>query len=164
MDPHLPVDVLSRWFHIGTVIVLIGGSVFMRFVLMPAADTLPDEPHQKLRESVVGRWRKIVGIGIGLILLSGLYNYHRGAQSHPGQLAYHILIGTKIVLALVVFFLGSALVGRSAKLEPIRQNRKKWLGVLILLAAVIVAISGYVKVALKPTPASSGTASETAAE
>lgn len=163
MDSLLPIDVLSRWFHIGTVIVLIGGSVFMRFVLMPAADTLPDEPHQTLREGVVGRWRKMVGIGIGLILLSGFYNYYRGAKAHSGQSLYHMLLGIKILLAFAVFFLGSALVGRSAKLEPIRQNRQKWLGVLILLAAVIVAISGYVKVALKPTPLAPA-AAETATE
>jgi len=148
MDPMLPVDVLSRWLHVGTVIVLVGGSVFMRFVLMPAAAELPDDQHQALRGRLFARWRKIVGMGIGLILLSGLYNYVRAIPLHKGQGLYHGLIGTKMILALVVFFLASALVGRSEKFEPIRQHSKKWLGILLLLAAIIVGISGYVKVAI----------------
>lgn len=142
------VDVLSRWIHIGTVIVLVGGSAFMRFALMPAAAELPDDQHEALRARIFARWRKIVGIGIGLILISGLYNYVRAIPLHRGQGLYHGLIGSKIIIALVVFFLASALVGRSGKFEPLRQNAKKWLGVLLLLAAIIVGISGYAKVAI----------------
>lgn len=151
MDPQLLLDILSRWIHVGTVIVLVGGSVFMRSVLMPAAAQLPDEPHQQLRGAVLDRWRKIVGMGIGLILLSGFYNYYRGMKVHSGQPLYHALVGTKMLLAFAVFFLASALTGRAAKFEPIRQNSRKWLGVLIALSMLIVAISGYVKVAIKPS-------------
>lgn len=142
------IDVLSRWAHIGFVIVLVGGSFFMRFALMPAAAELPDDQHQALKERIFARWRKIVMAGIGLILISGLYNFVRAIPLHKGQGLYHGLIGTKIILALVVFFLGSALVGRSAKFEPLRQNSKKWLGILLLLATIIVGISGYAKVAI----------------
>lgn len=158
MDTMLPVDILSRWLHIGMVIVLVGGSVLMRFVLMPAAEQLPDEHHQALRQNVMSRWRKIVGIGIGLILISGFYNYVRAIPDHKGQGLYHALIGTKIILAFIVFFLGSALTGRAEKFEPIRQNSKKYLGILILLSVIIIGISGFAKVALKPvTPAAEST-------
>jgi uncharacterized membrane protein len=144
------IDVLSRWLHIGTVIVLVGGSAFMRFALMPAAAELPEEQHQALRERIFARWRKIVMIGIALILISGLYNFVRALPhlQDDNKGLYHGLIGTKILLALVVFFLASALVGRSEKFEPVRQNAKKWLGILLLLAAIIVGISGYAKVAI----------------
>lgn len=142
------IDVISRWAHIGSVIVLVGGSVFMRFALIPAAAELPDDQHQALKERVFARWRKIVMMGIGLILISGLYNFVRAIPLHKGQGLYHGMIGTKIILALVVFFLASALVGRSAKFEAMRQNSKRWLGILLLLAALIVGISGYAKVAI----------------
>lgn len=145
MDALLPVDVLSRWVHVGTAIVLVGGSVFKRFVLMPAANGLPDSEHTALRERVMGTWRKYVGIAIGLLLLSGVYNYVRAIQAGRHGL-YHALIGTKIILALVVFFLASALVGRSPTFEPLRQQRKKWLAITILLAALVVALAGVAKV------------------
>ena len=151
------VSVISRWAHIGTVIVLIGGSAFMRLALMPAAAELPDDQHQALKEKVFARWRKIVGMGIGLILISGLYNYVTAIPLHKGQPLYHALIGTKMILAFVVFFLASALTGRSEKFEPMRQNSKKWLGILLLLAAIIVGISGFAKVAIPMVEASEST-------
>ena len=140
MEPQLLIDVLSRWVHVGTAIVILGGSVFMRFVLMPAADRLPDEAHNTLREGVLATWRKFVMIGIGLFLLSGFYNYIRAIPLHRGDGLYHALMGTKIILAFAVFFLASALTGRSAALEPIRQRRKLWLTVTILLAAIVAAL------------------------
>ncbi len=121
----------------------------MRLALMPAAAELPDDEHQALKERIFARWRKIVGMGIGLILLSGLYNYVKAIPLHKGQGLYHGLIGTKMILAFVVFFLASALTGRSEKFEPLRQNSKKWLGIMLTLSAIIIAISGFAKVALR---------------
>lgn len=151
-DAWLGVDLLSRWVHVGTAIVLLGGSVFMRWVLMPAADKIPDDAHTLLRGHVLGRWRTIVLIGIALLLVSGFYNYVRALPAHRGDGFYHALLGTKIVLSLAVFFLASALVGRSAAFEALRQARKKWLTVLLVLAAGVVALAGAAKVAAKPTP------------
>ena len=39
------LDLLSRWTHVGAAIVLMGGAIFTRFVLMPAAAELPEEQH-----------------------------------------------------------------------------------------------------------------------
>jgi len=152
MEPGLVVDILSRWVHVGTTIVLVGGSVFLRFVLMPATAELPDADEQALRARVVSIWRKFVGMGIGLLLLSGLYNYVRAVPLHKGEGAYHALIGTKMLLALVVFFLASALTGRAQAFERLRENRKKWLGVTIVLAATVVALGGIAKVAFRGSP------------
>jgi uncharacterized membrane protein len=151
----LPLDVLSRIIHVGTVITLIGGSAFTLFVLMPSARQLTDEAHDKLAAAVQSRWKRFVHIGILLILVSGFYNYFQAIPNHKGDGLYHALIGTKMLLALVVFFIAAALVGRSPKLEPIRQNKAKWLTISLLIAATIVAISGFVKVRGLPdaTPA-----------
>ena len=140
------LDTLSRIVHIATAITLVGGSVFSLFVLLPSARQLSDDAHDQLRTAVTSRWKRFVHAGILLFLLSGFYNYVRAIPQHRGDGLYHALLGTKMLLALVVFFLAAALVGRSAKLEPIRRNRATWLKVLVLLAAIIVAISGFVKV------------------
>lgn len=146
-----PLDVLSRWVHIGTAIAILGGSIFMRFVLMPAAAALPEEQHDALRQRVMATWRKFVGIGIGLFLLSGFYNYIVVAvPQHRGDGRYHMLMGIKILISLAVFLLASALVGRAKAFEGIRRDAKKWLGVTILLAALVVAIAGYLKLAHVP--------------
>ncbi|TWU42390.1 hypothetical protein [Novipirellula artificiosorum] len=140
------LDVLSRIVHVGTAITLVGGSAFMLFVLMPAAKQINDGEHQRLSRLVIGRWKRFVHVGILLFLLSGIYNYCRAFSKHEGDGIYHGLIGVKILVALAIFFLASALVGSSTKLEGIRKNRAKWLGLMVLLAAIVVAISGFLKV------------------
>ncbi len=140
------LSVLSRIAHVATAIVLVGGTVFMRFVLMPAAKELPEAEHDQLRQRLMSRWKRVVHGGIALLLLSGLFNYMQQIPKHKGDGLYHALLGTKMLLALVVFFIASALVGRSAAFEKMRQNRATWMGLIVLLSALIVGISGFVKV------------------
>ena len=97
------LDVLSRIIHVGTVIALIGGSTFTLLVLMPSARELSDETHNRLADAIQARWKRFVHIGVTLILISGLYNYVQAIPNHKGDSLYHALIGTKILVALVVF-------------------------------------------------------------
>ena len=142
----LAIDIISRIVHVLTAITLVGGSIFTLLVLMPSAKELSDEAHKQLAAAINGRWKRFVHIGILLFLVSGLYNYVRAIPNHRGDGLYHALIGTKMLLALGIFFLASALVGRSEKLAGIRANRAKWVKVLVLLAVIVVSISGFVKV------------------
>jgi len=150
------LDVISRIVHVFTAITLVGGGVFMAFVLGPAADALGEETHEKLSEQVVNRWKKFVHGGIALFILSGVYNYVTMIPKHQGDGLYHGLVGGKMLLALGIFFIASALAGRSSTFAGMRAQRSKWLKILVLLAAVVVAISGFVKVRGVPggTPAS----------
>lgn len=140
------IDLLARWAHVGAAIVLLGGAFFSRFVLMPAASELPEDQHLALKERLRVRWSKIVAGGILLILLSGFYNFAKGIPVHKGQPLYHALVGTKMLMAFAAFFLASVLTGRSAKFAPLRENARKWLGILIALLALISGIGGYLKV------------------
>lgn len=146
MDSQLVIDVISRIVHVSTAIVLVGGSVFMAFVLLPTAETLESGQHEKLRGLINGRWKRFVHLGILLFLLTGFYNYFRQMPSHKGDGLYHALIGTKMILAFAIFFIASALVGRSSAMEGMRAKRGMWLKVIVLLALVIVAFSGFLKV------------------
>lgn len=146
MDGLFVVDVISRITHISTAIVLVGGSVFMLLVLHPIIVGLGDEGREGVLQSVIGKWKRFVHLGIVLFLVSGLYNYMRAMPLHKGDGPYHALLGTKMLLALVVFFLASALVGRSAGMQRIRDNRRFWTTIMVLVAAVIVTISSYTKV------------------
>jgi uncharacterized membrane protein len=149
MDPELLLYTLSRILHVGTAIVIVGGTFFIRFVLFPAAtQNLADDVHARLRGAVIGTWKKIVHSGIVLFLLTGALNYYRviANGTHKGHPLYHALLGTKILLAMVIFFIASALVGRAPAFEGLRRNAPRWLLVNLLLAAIIVAISGFLKV------------------
>lgn len=146
MDTQLLIDAVSRIVHVSTAITLVGGSVFMAFVLGPAASSISDEEHATLRTGIMGRWKKFVHTGILLFIVSGVYNYSRAIPHHKGDGLYHGLVGGKILLAFGVFFIASALVGRSTAFEGMRNQRAKWLKIIVILATVIVVISGFVKV------------------
>lgn len=148
MDSTEIVNVLSRWLHIGTAIVVVGGTAFLRFVLLPSAQQLPQAEHDQLRQLVMRRWRKIVMAGIGLFLLTGFYNYLvvGAGVKHRNPGLYHSLMGLKILFAFGIFFLASALVGRAARFDAIRRGSKKWLLLLLAMAFFVVLISSFLKV------------------
>ena len=146
MDMDLIIPVLARWLHIGPVIVLAGGAFFMRFVMVPSAgETLSDEQHDKLRAAIIGRWRKVLHACIALILISGMYNFYHGIVVLHKPMLYHILFLPKFLSALGIFFLASALVGKSPAFEHMRREPRKWLGMSVALAALIVVLSGIMK-------------------
>lgn len=144
MDIVLPL--IMRWIHIGSAITVVGGTVFMLFVLLPAAREILHEEHLKLRAAVLRRWKWFVHAGIGLFLVSGLYNYIIVmAPLHKGDGLYHGLMGLKMLLALGVFGLAEVLVGRSKLAEKLRQNAAKFLTINLVLALIIVMLSGFLK-------------------
>ncbi len=134
----------SRWAHVSAAIVAIGGAAFTRWALMPAARAaLSDEQHQQLREASRARWSRIVYVCIALLLVTGAINFLILALPPKIEpMPYHAIFGVKFLAALGVFFLASALVGRAPGLEALRHARAKWLSVILVLAAVIVLLSG----------------------
>lgn len=145
-----PIVFASRLLHILSAIVLMGGATFTLFVLRPAAKELPEDVHEALRQRISRKWSMIIGIGILLLIVTGLYNYFINAMAdgapQKGNKAYHMVLGIKILLAFVVFFLASALAGRSQGLAWIRRDAGKWLTILVLLATIVVALGSYLKV------------------
>ena len=81
-----------------------------------------------------------------MLLVSGLTNFFLyQAPAHKGQMLYQALFGAKFLAALVVFFLGSALYGRSQAFAPIRANARFWAGISLTLIVVIIFISGVLR-------------------
>ncbi len=148
MNGEILINLISRFLHVGTAIVLVGGTTFLRLVVHP----LLSGSHPELLADLRNRWKKFVHAGIGLFLLTGFYNYLVvGIPAHKGDSVYHMVVGTKILLALFVFFIASALVGRSAGTQKFRDQAPRWTAIMLLVSFVIVAMSSFVKV--RPTPA-----------
>lgn len=141
MDPMFVLSLVSRWIHVGTAVVLVGGLFALRFVVHPVLAGRPED-----LAAIRGRWKKYVHSGIALLLLTGAFNYWRAIVGGRVDGLYHAMIDTKILLAMGSFFLSSALVGRSAGTQKFRDAAPKWAGVVLLLGAVIIALSGVVKV------------------
>ncbi len=148
----LILDIVFRIVHILTAIVLLGGAIYLRCVVTPAAAELPESEQEALRARLRARWKKIVAICVGLLLLSGFYNYLQvQAPSHQGQPKYHMVLGIKILLGLVVVFISQALLGRAAAFEGMRRNAPRWLSILIVLGVIVVSIGSALKIAMPGT-------------
>ncbi|MBT5019207.1 hypothetical protein OAF98_04060 [Planctomicrobium sp.] len=144
-----PIVVLSRVLHVLAAIFLFGGSLFLFAVLTPSAKELPENEHEALKERVMKKWRAYVGMAIGALIFTGFYNYLVVAgpeHNDVGDKKYHMFMGIKILIAFVVFFFASVLPGRAKAFEKMRQNSRKWSIVTIVLATVVVAIAGFLRV------------------
>jgi uncharacterized membrane protein len=142
------LEVASRIIHVASAIVLVGGSVFMLLVVQPVIGKMDEGQRATLVDAFISRWKRVVHLGVTLFLVSGIYNYYLVIQRglHKGDGLYHGLLGAKMLMALAVFFIAAALVGRSSALARFRENRRLWTAVVVLLAAIIVCISGYLKI------------------
>ncbi len=152
MDPTL---LALRWAHILAAIVTVGGLVFARFALLPGLSELDEESRQRVHDRIRRHWLPWVTGGIALLLASGLsnfllFNVRVGEEGWAGgawmrATHYHAIFGVKFLLALIVFFFASGLVGRGSATQWLRANRSLWLTVTIGLAVVIVMISGWMR-------------------
>jgi uncharacterized membrane protein len=144
------VAIASRWLHILAAITAVGGTVFMRFALLPSVGALPDDERKKLHEGVRSRWVKFVMAAILFLLASGIYNLilkekQLKTAADGAKSLYHMLFGVKFLLAFVIFFLASALTGRSPAFANIRQNARFWLTLNLVLAIIVVCVSGVLR-------------------
>ncbi len=151
-----PLSLLLRWAHVLAAITALGGLLFVRFAFVPTVDELGKETADRLHAGVRRRWLPWVIGAITLLLASGLTNYIlmiRRVKDAPElwggdwmrQTGYHGLFGVKFLLAMIVFYLASGLVGRGASTQWIRNARKQWLSVTIGLGLAIVLISGWMR-------------------
>jgi hypothetical protein len=138
--------IMARWVHMLSAIIAVGGAVFMRFVLMPAAQTeLSPETRASLHTRLVARWKYIVRVCIGCLLATGSFNFYLALESGIKSASYHALFGIKLITAFAIFFLALALSGSGPGFASLRKEAKKWSLVLISLAVLAVMVSGILR-------------------
>lgn len=152
MDPTL---LALRWAHVLAACVAVGGLVFARFGLLPALQQLDETTRDGIHDRIRRSWMPWVMGAITLLLASGLANFllfnarvreeDWGGGEWMRQTGYHALFGVKFLLAMLVFFFASGLVGRGRGTQWIRNDRATWLTVTIGLAIAVVMISGWMR-------------------
>ena len=127
---------LMRWVHISSVITLIGGVLFWRFVMDPSTKKISPEDYRELEEGAAAHFRPVVYAAMATLVVSGIFNYlTKGPMSTP----YHILFGIKILLVLHVL---SVLILATAK-DNARRGRQLF-GAAVS-GVIIVLISAFLK-------------------
>jgi hypothetical protein len=156
LDSTTLVTLALRWAHILAAIAAMGGLVFARYGLVPALSEVDAPTRERIHEAIRRRWLPWVIGAITVLLASGLANFllfNSRVKAEPEfwgatwmrDSSYHALFGAKFLLALVVFYFASGLVGRGEGTQWIRNDRAKWLSVTLGLALAIVLLSGWMR-------------------
>ena len=142
-------ETISRGIHLLCAMLAVGELVFQRLALRPALEA---NPNAELAESIRRRWAPMTHIAITLLLVTGMYQLMKaGIPKGKEDSAYHMWFGIKFVAALGIFFIVTALAGRSAAFEKLRQKGGLWGSIAIVLALVVIAISLHLRAI--PVPA-----------
>lgn len=127
---------LMRWVHISSVVTLIGGIFYSRFVMTPAGGSLSPDARSALDASAAARFRPITFAALAGLVLSGLFNF----LAKPGHSStYHILFGVKILLALHVFAVAILIAA------PENPRRARQMFGAALSGLAIIMLSAYLK-------------------
>ena len=130
------VTALARWLHLSSVVTLLGGILYARFVMNPASSTLAPDARAALDNQAAKRFRALVFAAMTLLVLSGTYNF---LYKNPQMSLYHALFGVKILLVLHVFAV--AILASS----PNNPRRARQMFGAAISGIVIVLISAYLK-------------------
>ena len=141
------VDIIMRALHVGSAIVLAGGAAFMVLAMRPAMRLVDESFAQTLCRLVQQRFMRLAHAAIGLLAISGAWNWWRNVDVY-GQVMEHNraagivlqgLLGIKVMLALAVFTIIFALSVGALK------SPQRWAKVNLTLAALIVILAAVVR-------------------
>jgi uncharacterized membrane protein len=147
MEPELILPVLMRWTHILSAVVVAGSILFYVLVYRRAvAGLLSEEDQEKLRWSLMKKWKLFLHPPILLFLVSGFYMYIvMTKDGHPNQPIYHMIFGIKFLLALVVFALFIILTSTMNWSAGLRNKPGLW-ALLTILVLIVVMLGGVMRV------------------
>jgi uncharacterized membrane protein len=127
-----------RWIHIASVVTLIGGYIYARFVLAPAIASAAPTEGNILSAAAQRAFRPILFTVIATVLISGIYNYATKGSYPPG---YHMWMGIKLLLVLHI--LSSAIIDSTRAPNPAKSSRTA-LGIVIS-GLIAIAIADYLR-------------------
>ena len=140
MDPTLGavLGVVMRWIHIASVVTLIGGFIYARFVLAPALASLPAPEGEVVGSTAVAAFRPLLFTVLILALGSGMFNYATKASYPP---MYHMWMGIKLLLVLHIA--ASAILYSVRPSDQAKRNRTALS--IAISGLVVIAIAGYLR-------------------
>jgi len=130
--------VILRWLHIIPAAIVIGGLIFLRFVLPAAIRPLPDEQGREVFLKARRIFKIMIHASILFLIISGVINsirfYPHYAQHRPLAIA---LWHTHMFLAVIVFVI--SFWSLAGKVPPASHRAAATVNVILLL--LLVAIS-----------------------
>jgi hypothetical protein len=146
MSTMLPfLIVFSRWLHIATACVAVGGVFFLRIIMPIALRSLDAESARTMLLRTRRVFKMVVHTCILFLLVSGAFNAWMNWPKYAamGKGLGHSLFGVHLLLALIVFGIALwLLIGP----EP-RKNHLRWMAITLGLMFLTIAAASVLKYA-----------------
>jgi putative copper export protein len=138
------LSLLSRVMHTTCAATLLGGLIYMRFVLAPA--TPEGEREAALFHGRRKAWAMCVMICTLLLLVSGVYNLimFLGVYKNLPKL-YHPLFGVKFLLSIGVMAIMAFIAGKTALAQKMRANLTGWLNLAVVMALSVFVLGAMLR-------------------
>jgi len=133
-------NVIVTTIHIISAILAVGGVAFFRFSVLPYAASLPKSERQSFLTGVRKGYIRILHGSFLFLFLTGIHHITRIIRS---GLEFPALLKTKIVIALIIIFIGVALT-TSKGFEGIKKSARGYMTINLVLAAVVVFLGIWV--------------------
>jgi uncharacterized membrane protein len=140
----LLLHLISRFLHISSAILLLGGVFYARQVLVPVLNALPSGQVEAVAITSQSRFRTTLWTLLVLVVLSGLYNFTTySGPTHTST--YQMWFGIKILLVLHV--LATAILWGTTPYsgETSIVKSKRRLFSMVISGFIIVFISAYLR-------------------
>jgi hypothetical protein len=127
-----------RWIHVTSVVTLIGGFIYARYVLAPALAALAGPERAEVNTRAIAAFRPLMYTVLATVLISGLYNYLTKPAYPP---MYHMWIGIKFLFVMHIFAVAILYSVRDAS----EEKRSRWLAGMVFSGLLIFVISAYLR-------------------
>lgn len=148
------IAIVNHWIHLMSAVVWIGGLAFLVMSVTPALrNAVPKEYLKPVIDAISMRYRKIVGVLMLLILMTGGINLHfisqmmlsqtgNGISNNPKYLTI-LFIKLSLVLGIITLFLYTFIFKSEPQTEDADEELEAvpfqrvafWMGILIILCA-----------------------------
>jgi hypothetical protein len=142
----LLLSVVSRFLHIISAILLLGGAVYAHRVLTPVLNVLPEDQRMPAAAGAQLRYRTMLFSLVAISLLSGVYNFLKVPHSRLYQMAFGIkMLAVLHIYATVVLWATSPYGDANFA----GKHKRRALSIAIA-GVVVVLISAYLRALSMP--------------
>ncbi len=145
MDGPYWISILSRVIHTTCGATILGGLIYLRFVLVPTA-IKSDDVCEVVFTNKRRTWALCIALCSALLIASGLYNLLLFTDQYQNlPKLYHPLFGIKFLLSLGVMFIAAVIAGKTKLAERVRSKMTLWLNIVIVLALAVFVLGAILR-------------------
>lgn len=135
------LHVFTRFIHIISAILLLGGAFYARYVLTPVLNVLPEDQRMPCAAGAQLRYRATLFTLVALSLLSGVYNFLLTPHSRQYQIAFGIkMLAVLHIYATVILWATSPY----GDVTFAGKGKRRLLSITIA-GLIVVLISAYLR-------------------